>query len=89
KCDGNLARLNDLLRQRDQVKVQILPLPEGGATLQASLKDTRSELLSLTLYCPAEAAAQDMAAAFRQDPHRVYRAVLRAFSAGEGEGGVP
>ncbi len=86
KCDGNLARLNGLLRQMDQVRAKILPRPEGGATLQVGLKDAQSELLSLSLYCPTEQAAQNMAAAFRRDPHRVYRAVLGAFPAGEGEG---
>ena len=84
KCDGNLERLNAQLRQENQVRTQVLSRPEGGFTLRAGLEDNQSGLMSLDLYCPTREQAEEMAAAFQQDPHRVYRAVLSAFSSENG-----
>ncbi|MCD8375711.1 MAG: DUF4364 family protein [Oscillospiraceae bacterium] len=83
KCDGNLERMNARLRLENQARAEILPRAEGGVALRANLEDSRGGLMALEMYCPTQKQAEDMVAAFRRDPHRIYRAVLAAFSTQE------
>lgn len=83
KCDGNLAKLNDKLRQEAQIRAEVLERSEGGFIVRMALDDSAGSLMALELYSPTRENAQQLAAAFREDPQKLYRAVLASLWEGQ------
>lgn len=87
KCNGNLARLNSVLRRNAQIRAQVLPREEGGFTVRLTLDDDSGNLLSLDLFSPSQEQAQRLTGAFQARPERVYNDILSSLlESGEEEG---
>ena len=81
KCDRNLVQLNAKLRQKAQIRAEILPRPdESGFTVQLILDDNDGNLMTLSLYSPSKEQADRLVETFHAAPDRIYRAVLDVFS---------
>lgn len=71
-CDENLAKLNDVLRQADQIQSSIRNNADGTHTLFLHLDDVGTPLFQLELLVPDRDLAQQMSKAFQSDPAGVY-----------------
>ena len=79
KCDRNLAVLNARLRQEAQIRTEIIPRAESkGFTVRMILDDNDGNLMTAELYSPTEDQANNLAAAFRKYPDRIYRSLVAA-----------
>lgn len=79
KCDRNLTQLNARLRQKAQIRTEVLPRPEnGGFTVRMILDDNQDNLMTLELYSPTQEQADLLSASFHSCPERVYRTLLSA-----------
>jgi hypothetical protein len=89
KCNGNLARLNGVLRHNAQVRAQVAAREDGGFDVRMTLDDESGNLLSLSLFSPSQEQGEHLAAAFRERPERIYNEILSSLlESGESEAGT-
>lgn len=71
-CDENLLKVNDILRQENQIQSSIRDNEDGTHTLFLHLDDVGTPLFQLELLVPDRARAERMAKAFKSDPTGLY-----------------
>ena len=77
KCDRNLAKVNAVLRRNAQVRSELLPREDGGATLRLILDDDKGNLMTLDLLAVSEDQANQLADQFRLHPEALYENILQ------------
>ena len=83
-CDENLVKVNEVLRREAQVQSQQYDNEDGTCTLRLLFNDAGGPLLDLSLLVPDRIQAAAMAGRFRQDPAKLYHAVIALLSEQEG-----
>lgn len=78
KCNGNLAKVNGVLRRNAQVRAEILPRPDGSLTVRMTLDDEGGNLMTIELLCVNQDQADRLTEGFKAKPERVYNEVLDA-----------
>lgn len=77
RCDENLIKVNEALRQEAQVRAQVMEREDGTATLCLTLEDNASPLLHVALLTSKAEQAERWAAAFKKDPSALYMGIMK------------
>ena len=78
RTDRNVAAYNQKLLRRSQVRSRVEPGESGTYTVELSLNDDLSNVMSLQLLVATQEMAQDLADRFQKNPEEVYSRLLTA-----------
>ena len=77
KCDRSTQLLNKELKQRDQIRAVITPVPnQERYTVELIIDDDAGNLLTLQMAVPDRQQATEFAQRFQKHPEALYHAVL-------------
>ena len=77
KCDRGTQLLNKELKQRDQIRAVITPVPnQERYTVELIIDDDAGNLLTLQMAVPDRQQATEFAQRFQKHPEALYHAVL-------------
>lgn len=77
-ADHELSLLNVRLRRNAQVRASRTPRADSGFTVRLSLNDDFENVMTLDLLAPNETQAQRLEDCFRQNPEKIYNAIMNA-----------
>ncbi|MCI8477328.1 MAG: DUF4364 family protein [Oscillospiraceae bacterium] len=78
RCNGNLSKVNSMLRRNAQVRAEVLPRTDGTLTTRLTLDDENGNLMTIELLCVNEEQSRRLSEGFKAKPERVYNEVLNA-----------
>lgn len=79
-CDRNLIQVNEVLRQKAQVRTQAIEGKNGTVNLCLTLEDDTSPLFHLELFSPTRAQAEQWERTFQADPYALYLNIVKLLS---------
>lgn len=76
RCDENLIKVNDALRQEQQIQASLSPNQDGTFTVNLYFGDENGPLLEMKVLSPTCARGDALVARFKQEPEQMYHKIM-------------